>query len=132
MTRRVAVTGIGVICALGRHRSEFWASLAQGRSAIGPMTLIPQGALRFENAAEVPDYRAADYLEEKEAAMIDRFAQFALIAAREAVGDAGIGCAFRWLFSGTRTSLSNHRPRSPRGLNRSRGRGSSDWGGGEG
>jgi nodulation protein E len=90
MTRRVAVTGIGVICALGRHRSEFWASLAQGRSAIGPMTLIPQGALRFENAAEVPDYRAADYLEEKEAAMIDRFAQFALIAAREAVGDAGI------------------------------------------
>src|SRR5579883_1784536 len=90
MTRRVAVTGIGVISALGRSRGEFWDALKSARCGIGPMMLVPAGSVRFENGAEVPDYRAADYFEEKEAAMLDRFAQFALIAAREAVADSGI------------------------------------------
>ena len=53
------------------------------------MTLVPEGALRFPNAAEVQDYRASDYMDEKEADLLDRFAQFALIAAREAVADSG-------------------------------------------
>jgi len=90
MTRRVAVTGIGVISAMGRSRAEFWDALAAGRSGIRPMTLVPPGSVRFENGAEVPDYRASDYFEEKEAGMLDRFAQFALIAAREAARDSGI------------------------------------------
>ena len=90
MMRRVAVTGIGVISALGRTRAEFWRALAAGRSGIRPMTLVAPGSLRFENGAEVPDYRAADYFDEREAAMLDRFAQFALIAAREAVFEAGM------------------------------------------
>ncbi len=90
MMRRVAVTGIGVISALGRSRAGFWEALKGGRCGIGPMTLVPAGSVRFENGAEVPDYRAADYFDEKEAAMLDRFAQFALIAAREAVADSGI------------------------------------------
>jgi len=90
MTRRVAVTGIGVICALGRDRAEFWDALAAGRCGIAPLTLVDRAALRFENAAEVREYRASDYFDEKEAAQLDRFAQFALIAAREAVGDAGM------------------------------------------
>ena len=85
MTRRVAVTGIGVIAAPGATRAAFWESLRNGRSAIRPMTLVPKGSLRFPNAAEVPDYRASDYMDEKEADLLDRFAQFALIAAREAV-----------------------------------------------
>jgi nodulation protein E len=85
MTRRVAVTGIGVIAAPGSTRAAFWESLRNGRSAIRPMKLVPEGALRFPNAAEVPDYRASDYMDEKEADLLDRFAQFALIAAREAV-----------------------------------------------
>src|SRR5579885_2283442 len=90
MMRRVAVTGIGVISALGRSRAGFWEALKGGRCGICPMTLVPAGSVRFENGAEVPDYRAADYFDEKEAAMLDRFAQFALIAAREAVADSGI------------------------------------------
>lgn len=89
MMRRVAVTGIGVIAAPGRTRADFWESLRQGRSAIRPMTLVP--GLRFPNAAEVPDYRASEYVDEKEADLLDRFAQFALIAAREAVADSGLG-----------------------------------------
>jgi nodulation protein E len=90
MTRRVAVTGIGVISAFGRGRPVFWDALRAGRTAIRPMTLVPEGSFRFANAAEVPGYRAADYFDEKEAGFLDRFAQFALIAAREAVADAAI------------------------------------------
>jgi nodulation protein E len=88
MTHRVAVTGIGVIAAPGRTRDTFWESLREGHSAIRPMTLV--NGLRFPNAAEVPDYRAADYLNPNEADMLDRFTQFALIAAREAVADSAI------------------------------------------
>ena len=58
MTRRVVVTGIGVISALGRTGPEFWEALAAGRSAIAPMTLIPPGSVRFANAAEVRGYCA--------------------------------------------------------------------------
>lgn len=90
MTRRVAVTGIGVICASGRTRDAFWNALKAGESAIRPMTLVPEGSVRFPNAAEAAGYRAEDYFEPKEADLLDRFAQFALIAAREAVADSGI------------------------------------------
>ena len=90
MTRRVAVTGIGVISASGRSRPEFWESIRAGRPAIRPMTLVPKDSVRFPNGAEVPDYRSSDYMDDREASLLDRFAQFALIAAREAVADAGI------------------------------------------
>jgi nodulation protein E len=90
MQRRVAVTGIGVISAIGKSRAEFWESLHEGRCGIRPMMLVPEGSVRFPNAAEVPAYRAEDYFEPKEADLLDRFAQFALIAAREAVRDSGI------------------------------------------
>jgi nodulation protein E len=90
MNRRVVVTGIGVISALGTSRPTFWNSLGAGCSGIRPMTLVPEGSTRFPNAAEVHGYRAADYFDEKEAGFLDRFAQFALIAAREAVADAAI------------------------------------------
>jgi len=89
-SRRVAVTGIGVISALGPTRAEFWDALKAGRSAIRPMTLVPEGSVRFQNGAEVPDYRESDHFDEKESALLDRFAQFALIAAREAVANSGI------------------------------------------
>jgi nodulation protein E len=90
MKRRVAVTGIGVISALGPTRAAFWDALGSGRVGIRPMTLVPTGSTRFPNAAEVPGYRAADYFDEKEAGFLDRFSQFALIAAREAVADSGL------------------------------------------
>jgi nodulation protein E len=90
MTRRVAVTGIGAISAFGPTYSDLWAGLAAGRSAIRPLTLVAPGVLRFPNAAEVPDYDPLRYFEEKEAQMLDRFAQFAAVAAREAVSASGI------------------------------------------
>lgn len=90
MTRRVAVTGIGAISAFGPTYADLWAGLAAGRSAIRPLTLVAPGVLRFPNAAEVPDYDPLRYFEEKEAQMLDRFAQFAAAAAREAVSASGI------------------------------------------
>jgi nodulation protein E len=90
MTQRVAVTGIGAISAFGHTFSDLWAGLAAGRSAIRPLTLVTPGTLRFPNAAEVPDYDPLRYFEEKEAQLLDRFAQFTAVAAREAVRASGV------------------------------------------
>lgn len=87
---RVAVTGIGVICALGRSAEEFCRALREGRSGIGPIQSSDCGTLRFRNGAEVADYDYHPYFDDKRADFIDRFAQFAVIAAREAVSGAGI------------------------------------------
>src|SRR5712692_7280413 len=87
---RVAVTGIGVICALGRTAEEFGLTLREGRSGIGPIQSADCSALRFRNGAEVPAYDHRPYFDDKRADFIDRFAQFAVIAAREAVEHAGI------------------------------------------
>lgn len=88
--RRVAVTGMGVIAAPGHSRAAFWDALKNGRSAIRLMTLVPEGSVRFANGAEVAGFDDAASLGGKEADLLDRFAQFALIAAREAVTDAGL------------------------------------------
>ena len=90
MARRVVVTGVGVISALGHNAGEFWQALAAGRSGIGPMQLVDASLLRFPNAAEVHGYNPAGHFQNKEVDFLDRFAQFAVIAAREAVRDSGI------------------------------------------
>ena len=88
--QRVAVTGIGVICALGRTTTEFGRTLREGRPGIGPIQSADCSGLRFSNGAEVPAYDHRPYFDDKRADFIDRFAQFALIAAREASQDAGL------------------------------------------
>src|SRR5438309_10146201 len=90
MTRRVAVTGIGVISPWGSTREAFCQGLMRGISAIRPLTLVPEGSLKFANGAEAADFRASEHLDEKEAGFLDRFAQFALIAARQAVTDSAM------------------------------------------
>src|SRR5579864_4538280 len=87
---RVAVTGIGAISALGRTVEEFRRSLCEGRPGIGPIRSADCSDLRFRNGAEVPDYDHRPYFDDRRADFIDRFAQFAVIAAREAVSDAAI------------------------------------------
>ncbi len=88
--RRVAITGMGAICALGRTVPEVATSLCRGRSGIGPITSTDCSLLRFQNGAEVPDYSHQPYFEDRRADFLDRFAQFAVIAAREAVAGAGV------------------------------------------
>ena len=90
MNRRVVITGVGVVCALGHNRTEFWKALSEGRSGIRPLVSIEPGLLRFENGAEVPDWYPLRHFDDKESGLLDRFAQFGVVAAREAVADAGI------------------------------------------
>ena len=90
MNRRVVVTGVGAISALGHNRGDFWQALCEARSGIAPIQAVERGQLRFENGAEVRDWDPLRHFDEKEAGMLDRFAQFGVVAAREAVGDAHI------------------------------------------
>jgi len=88
--RRVAVTGLGVICALGHDVSSFWNALCAGRHGIARIESVDMSALRFQNGAEVRNYDPAQHFESAQADLLDRFAQFALIAARQAIRDSGI------------------------------------------
>src|SRR5438132_8132692 len=88
--RRVAITGLGAISALGRDVREFADALQSGRCGIGPIASTCTSQLRFQNGAEVRDYSHKPYFDDRRADFIDRFAQFAVIAAREAVADAGV------------------------------------------
>ena len=88
--RRVAITGLGIIASSGRNIAEFWASLSKGISAIGPLEVVDRSRLRFQNAAEVRAYRTEEYFPDSRASILDRFAQFGLIAAHEAIEAAGI------------------------------------------
>ena len=81
---------MGVICALGRNVVEFASALCQGRAGIGPIESTDCSQLRFQNGAEVKGYSHHPYFEDRRADFLDRFAQFAVIAAREAVACAGI------------------------------------------
>jgi nodulation protein E len=88
--RRVVVTGMGIVSALGRNVDEFWRALLEGRPGIGPITLIDMSTLRFQNGAQAWSFNSADHFPLKEADFLDRFAQFAVVAARDAVRDAGL------------------------------------------
>jgi nodulation protein E len=88
--RRVVITGTGAISALGRNTSEFAESLRLGRCGIGPIESADVSQIRFQNGAEVKQYSHQPYFDDRRADFMDRFAQFAVIAAREAVTEAGI------------------------------------------
>ena len=87
---RVAVTGIGVVSALGLGRDTFWEALTAGRSGIGPVDRVDLGDFRFGHAAQARDYNPEDHFDAKALRPLDRFAQLAVVAAREAVADAGL------------------------------------------
>jgi nodulation protein E len=90
MQHRVVVTGSGVVCALGHNCGEFWSALAAGRSGIQPLQAVDPKLLRFPNGAEVQGFDPSRHFEEKEIGLLDRFAQFGVVAAREAIAQASI------------------------------------------
>jgi len=88
--RRIVITGLGAICALGHNKGEFWDSLMRGVCGIRPLETVDRTQFRVQNGAEVLGYDPAGYFPGKEREQLDRFAQFAVIAGREAVADSGI------------------------------------------
>ncbi len=87
---RVVVTGLGAVTPLGNNVRQSWAGLIEGRCAIAPMQSVDHSSLRFHNGAEVRGFNPHDHFDTKHARNLDRFTQFAVVAAREAVGDASI------------------------------------------
>ncbi|MCI0383099.1 beta-ketoacyl synthase [Streptomyces sp. CNQ085] len=90
MTRRVAVTGLGVVAPGGIGVEAFWDLLANGRTATRGITLFDPAGLRSRIAAECDFDPRAHGLTVEQTERCDRYVQFALVAAAEAVGDAGL------------------------------------------
>lgn len=88
--RRVVVTGIGTINPLGHSIEEFFTNLENGVSAAAPITRFDAEKFKTKFACEVKDYDYTKYFDRKEVRLYDLYTQFALIAADQAVADAGI------------------------------------------
>jgi beta-ketoacyl-acyl-carrier-protein synthase II len=88
--RRVVITGIGVFASTGKNADSFFETLVQGRSAIRRIRQFDPAALSVQIAAEIPDYDPLDYFPAKRLDLLDRFSQFALLAAKEAMDSSGI------------------------------------------
>ena len=87
--RRVVVTGVGMVTALGHNASDSWANLVAGTSGIRRISLFNPEGYECQVAGEVPDFDASLYMERKEARRADRVTQFAFVAAEEALKQSG-------------------------------------------
>lgn len=85
---RAVITGMGVISPLGNSLEKFWNNLVEGKSGIGLLTRFDTTDLPTKVAAEVKDFEPTDWISKKESRHMDRFAQFAIAAAKMAVQDA--------------------------------------------
>jgi len=92
VSRRVVVTGAGLITALGISVEDSWKALLEGRSGVGPITRFDTSQFSVKIAAEVKGFNPTDYIEHREARRMDRYTQFATAAAMQAVKQANLDC----------------------------------------
>ncbi len=88
MSRRVVITGMGCISPLGNHVVELWNNILGGKSGVGPITYFDTREIKTHFAAEVKDFDGAALFGTREARRMDRFSQFAVAAAMQAVESA--------------------------------------------
>ena len=88
--RRVVVTGVGAITPIGNDMETFWRSIKNGVCGIDKVTLFDASDLKTQIAGEVKNFEPTDYFEKKDARKMDRFTQFAMIAADEAIKNSGL------------------------------------------
>ena len=86
--KRVVVTGLGAVTPLGNTLVQYWEGLLGGRSGIGPITLFDASRHDSQIAGEVKGFDPHEYMDRKEAKRMDRFAQFAVAASKQAIADA--------------------------------------------
>lgn len=91
--RKIAVTGLGVISAVGNYVPTFWNSLVEGKSGVGPVTKFDASRLESRIAAEVKGFDPSPWIERKEARKMALFSQYAVSAAVQAWRDAGFADA---------------------------------------
>ena len=88
--RRVVVTGLGAVTPIGIGTEAFWNSLKAGQVGIDRITQFDTEKFKVKLAAEVKDFKAADFMDVKSARRMERFSQFAVAAAKEALADSGL------------------------------------------
>ena len=89
-SKRVAITGIGIFCSIGEKTEEFFRSLKEGQSGIGPVTLFDTSKYACKIGAEIIGYQPEKFFAKKELKKLSRADQFGLIASEEAVKASGI------------------------------------------
>src|SRR5437016_8471318 len=87
---RVVVTGLGCISPIGKSVDEYWRNLLAGVSGAGRITSFDPEGLPVQIAAEVKDFDPGDYMDRKAARRMERFSQFSIAAAGQALADAGL------------------------------------------
>jgi 3-oxoacyl-[acyl-carrier-protein] synthase II len=90
MARRVVVTGMGTVNPLGNCVTDYWKAIKNGENGIGKLTRFDTNGFSSKVAGQVKDFAPEKTLDVKEARRMDRFTQYAVVSALEAVGDAGI------------------------------------------
>lgn len=90
MSRRVVVTGMGALTPIGNDVASFWENAKKGTVGIGPITKFDASNHKVSLAAELKGFEVTEYLDRKEARRMDEFCQYAIVASREAMKDAGI------------------------------------------
>lgn len=90
MKKRVVVTGLGVITAVGIGVDHFWKNIVNGVSGIDRITLMDTSNLEVKIGAEVKDFDPTEYMDRKEVKRADRFVHFAVAAAKMALADSGL------------------------------------------
>ncbi|WP_088228465.1 beta-ketoacyl-ACP synthase II [Desulfosporosinus sp. FKB] len=90
MKHRAVITGMGVISPVGNQLEEFWNNLIAGKSGIGLLTRFDTSNLSTKVAGEVKNFEPTEWIDKKESRHMDRFAQFAIAAAKLAVQDSGL------------------------------------------
>ena len=93
MNRRVVVTGLGIVSPLGCKVDECWRRVVAGESGIHKISLIDLTDLKVTIGGDIPDFNPAGYIEVRELNRIDRFAQFAIVAATDAIRDSMLDCS---------------------------------------
>ena len=92
-TRRVVVTGLGAITPLGNSAADTWEALRSGKNGIAPITLFDASRFKAKLGAEVRDFDPKEYMEINDVLRTDRYAQFAVAAAQQAVDESGVSGA---------------------------------------
>lgn len=90
MTRRVVITGMGTVNALSNDLKEFWQALLAGRSGVGLIEQFDTSAFKVHFGGEVKNFKPETWIDPRTARRLDRFTQFAMVAAIGAVKDSGL------------------------------------------
>ncbi|NOU97110.1 beta-ketoacyl-ACP synthase II [Paenibacillus sp. LMG 31456] len=128
MSRRVAVTGLGVISPLGSDVTSFWSRLIQGESGISRIEVFDPSSFATQIAGIVTDFHPEAYFEPKELRHMDRFVQFAVAAGKQALNHADlriteqnayrVGVSIGTGIGGIQTTLDNHKTMLEKGARR--------------